>query len=553
MALAGIVVVPARDEEQQIRACMAALGAQTVPRERFEVIVVLDACSDRTGDVARSAASELSLRLSLLDGPGAGAGAARRAGMDMAAERLLAEGIDDGLVACTDADSRPARDWLARQLAHVRAGVQVVAGLIELAPEESERLPLDVLRRRERDAADRLARVRQADPTAAHHHFAGASIGVTAGVYRSVGGLEPVTALEDAAFARRLAQAGIPILRTDDVRVRTSARPSGRASRGLSVDLAVSSWAAERRYQASAYPPKRLRAQKLATSVAVVIPTKECADTVAGVLAGTVGPLRDAGVVEEVLVVDAHSADGTAELARTNGATVIDQDDVLPEYGPALGKGDAMWRALHICRADIVCFLDGDTANPNPLHLQGLIGPLLADPSLQLVKGAFDRPLSTGGTAFPNEGGRVTELMARPLLNLHEPRLAGFAQPLAGEFAGRRELFAAVRFPVGYGVEIAVLIDALRRHGLEALAECHLGERQNRHQPLRALGEMAYAVLAAVEARIGAERSPIGGNYLRPWDDCSIAHVAVTERPPLVTLPAAADFAAERVADHQRR
>jgi hypothetical protein len=397
------------------------------------------------------------------------------------------------------------------------------------------------LRWRERDAAHRLERVRRTDPTAAHHHFAGASIGVTAGVYRAVGGLEPVTALEDAAFAERLAQAGIPVLRTDDVRVRTSARPNGRAARGLAVDLAVSSWAAERRYVASAFPCERLRAEKGTTSVAVVIPTKECADTLAGVLAGTVSPLLEAGVVDEILVVDAQSADGTAEIGRRAGARVIDQDEVLDEYGPALGKGDAMWRALHVCGADIVCFLDGDTGNPDPRHLQGLIGPLLTDPSLQLVKGAFDRPLLVGGVAFPNEGGRVTELMARPLLNLHEPRLAGFGQPLAGEFAGRRQLFESIRFPVGYGVEIAVLIDALHRHGLDALAECHLGERQNRHQPLRALGEMAYAVLAAVERRIGAERSPTGGHYLRPWEECAIAEVAVTERPPLTTLGSATD------------
>ena len=142
--------------------------------------------------------------------------------------------------------------------------------------------------------------------------------------------------------------------------------------------------------------------------------------------------------------------------------------------------------------------------NPDPNHLQGLIGPLLTDPSLQLVKGAFDRPLRTGGVDLPGEGGRVTELMARPLLNLHEPRLAGFAQPLAGEFAGRRQLLESLPFPAGYGIEIAVLIDALRRHGLDALAECHLGERHNRHQPLRALGEMAYAVLSAVEERSSA-------------------------------------------------
>ena len=140
MALASIVVIPARDEEDQIAGCVAALGAQTVPRDQFEVIVVLDACSDRTAGVAAEAASRFSLRLSLLEGPGTGAGAARRTGMDVAAERLLADGLDDGLVACTDADSRPAPDWLARQLAHVRAGARAVAGLIELAPEEAIRL-----------------------------------------------------------------------------------------------------------------------------------------------------------------------------------------------------------------------------------------------------------------------------------------------------------------------------------------------------------------------------------------------------------------------------
>ncbi len=536
MALGSVVVIPARNEQDQIAGCLHALGAQTVPREEFEVILVLDACADRTAEVAEQAARERSVRLSMVDGPGQGAGAARRAGMDLAAELLLTEGRDDGLVACTDADSRPAPDWLARQIAHIGAGARAVAGLIELDPDESGRLPAGVVDRRERDAAERLELVRETDPGAAHHHFAGASIGVTAGVYRAVGGIEPLRALEDAAFAERLAQAGIPVLRAADVRVRTSARADGRAARGLSVDLAVSSWAMRRRYVASAFPPELLLRHKGATSVAVVIPTKECADTLGDILAGTVGPLHDAGVVDDVLVVDAGSADGTSEVGRSSGARVIDQDDELPEYGPALGKGDAMWRAVHATSADIVCFLDGDTANPDPNHLQGLIGPVLADPSLQLVKGAFDRPLLAGGVNLPNEGGRVTEIMARPLLNLHEPRLAGFAQPLAGEFAGRRELLESIPFPVGYGVEIAVLIDALRRHGLDALAECHLGERHNRHQPLRALGEMAYAVLSAMERRVGGDRSAIGGRYLRPWEDFAAVPVAVSERPPLASI-----------------
>ena len=535
MELTSVVVVPARDEEHRIAACVAALGAQTVSGCEFEVVLVLDRCADRTAEVAERSARRFGLRLVLVEGPGVGAGAARRLGMDLAAERLLARGLEQGLIATTDADSRPAPDWLARQLAHVRDGARAIAGLIELDPEEMRLLGSEVLGRRERDAAERLGRVRQADPSAAHHHFAGASIGVTAGTYRAVGGLEPVVALEDATFAERLAAYGIQILRPSDVRVRTSARVGGRAVRGLSVDLAVSTWAARRRYTADAFPPELLRDHKGSSTVGVVIPTKECADTVGDVVARTVEPLREAGVVDDVLVVDAASADGTAQIAREAGARVIEQDEVLADHGPALGKGDAMWRALHATSTDIVCFLDGDTGNPHPHHLQGLIGPLLADPTLQLVKGAFDRPLLAGGVALPNEGGRVTELMARPLLNLHEPRLAGFEQPLAGEFAGRRDLLESVSFPVGYGVEIAVLIDALRRHGLDALAECDLGRRQNRHQPLRVLGEMAYAVLAAVERRIG-ERGALGGHYVRPWEDYAVANVAVAERPPLATL-----------------
>jgi glucosyl-3-phosphoglycerate synthase len=536
VALAGIVVIPARDEEHQIAGCLTALGAQTLAREQFEVIVVLDACADRTAEVAQDTARELGLALSVRDGPGEGAGAARRLGMDLAAERLLDQGLEDGLIASTDADSRPVPDWLERQVAHVHTGVRAIAGAIELDPDAVSRLPQEVLRRRERDAARRLERVRERDPDAAHHHFGGASIGVTAGVYRAVGGLEPVPALEDDAFAQRLAGHGVPVLRAADVRVRTSARANGRTARGLAVDLAVSGWAARRRYVASDFPAERLRRHKGTTSVSVVIPTKECADTLPGVLSETVGSLRQAGVIDEILVVDAASSDGTAALAREAGARVIQQDEVLPEFGPALGKGDAMWRALCVTDADVVCFIDGDTTNPDPNHLQGLIGPLLVDSTLALVKGTFDRPLRTGGVELPNEGGRVTELMARPLLNLHEPRLAGFGQPLAGEFAGRRSLFESIPFPVGYGVEIAVLVDALRACGLDALAECHLGERHNRHQPLRALGEMAYAVLAAVENRIADRPNVIAGQYLRPWEDCTVVQVSVTERPALATL-----------------
>ncbi len=546
MALDAIVVIPARDEEARIPACLRALAAQTI--SSFETIVVLDACADATATVTRRTAEHLGLSVQLISGPGAGSGAARRLGMGLAAERLLDAGMPNGLIACTDADTCPAPDWLERQLAHVRAGASVVAGRVELDPAERRELPDGALRRRERDAVQRLERVRRVDAGAEHHHFAGASLGVTAGVYRSVGGLEPVSALEDAAFAARLAEHGVPVLRAADVEVYTSARRSGRARRGLSVDLEVSMWFERRRYESADFPLDRLTRLKRETSIAVVIPTKECAATIAGVLATTVGPAAQAGLIDEILVIDAESADGTAAIAGATGARVVQEDDVLPEAGPTLGKGDAMWRSLAVTDADIVCFLDGDTADPDPCHLQGLIGPLLLDADLALVKGAFERPFVRGGVEFPHEGGRVTELMARPLLNLHEPRLAGFTQPLAGEFAARRDLLKAIPFPAGYGVEIAVLIDALRRSGLDALAECRLGVRHNRHQPLRALGEMAYAVLAAVERRVGDGRAILGGHFLRPWDDGTVVQVTVQERPPLISMNSATDVTRARSA-----
>lgn len=305
------------------------------------------------------------------------------------------------------------------------------------------------------------------------------------------------------------------------------------------IELQVGAWAERRRFRAEGFVPERLAAHKTA-SVSVIVPTKECADTIERVLTGTIGPLVDEGLVDEVVVIDAASGDGTAELARAHGARVVQQDDVLAEFGPTLGKGDALWRAVRATAGDIVCFLDGDTADADPRHPLGLLGPLLGDPSIELVKGAFDRPLWAAGAELAHEGGRVTELMARPLLNLHEPLLAGFAQPLAGEFAARRPLLEAIPFPVGYGVEIAVLIEALRMRGLEALAECHLGVRRQPHQPLRALGEMAYAVLAAVERRLEHRNGAPDGRYVRPWEDYRLAHVPIAERPPLASLAARA-------------
>jgi glucosyl-3-phosphoglycerate synthase len=202
-----------------------------------------------------------------------------------------------------------------------------------------------------------------------------------------------------------------------------------------------------------------------------------------------------------------------------------------------------MWRALSVARGEIVVFLDADTTDFGPRFVLGLLGPLLCEPDIRFVKGAFLRPLEVAGQVLPGQGGRVTELVARPLLNLYAPYLAGFHQPLAGELCARADLLRALPFPAGYGVEIANLIDAARLVGIDALAQVDLGTRQNRHQSLRDLSAMAYAVMVAAGARLhgaGFPPAPAPGPLAlppQPGDPAiELRQVTVIERPPLDSL-----------------
>jgi glycosyltransferase involved in cell wall biosynthesis len=534
--LRAIVVIPARDEAEHIERCLRALDAQRgLPAAvTFEVILVLDRCTDATETVARATATAAGLTLQIEHSPGAGVGAARRHGMDLACDRLSAI-TPDGLIACTDADSTVAPDWLAAQLALVDAGADAIGGRIELDRTDTA-LPTAALLRRERRAGVRLTAVLADDPSAEHHFFSGASLGVTARAYRAVGGIDPMAALEDEGFGRRLTAGGWRIVRSNAVTVRTSARTRGRAPRGLARDLQLGDWLARRRYDGRVFTAQRLLEAKGDTTISVIVPARDCAATVGGVLRTTVMPFIDMGLIDDVLVVDGRSTDATLARATAAGARAVAQDDLLPEHGPAQGKGDAMWRGLHATTGDVVAFLDADTEDPDPRHLLGLLGPLLEEPDIHLVKGAFARPFRDGETVRDAEGGRVTELMARPLLNLHVPDLAGFEQPLAGETAARRTLLEALPFPVGYGIEIALLIDALRHVGLDGLAEAQLGTRQNRHQSLRDLGAMAFAVLCAVQARIAPAGDAVPAGLVQPWDGGAVRDVPVLERPPLRQL-----------------
>lgn len=242
-------------------------------------------------------------------------------------------------------------------------------------------------------------------------------------------------------------------------------------------------WLGTHRYRSSDFSIQSLAiaVKSRNLKITVIIPAKEVADTIAGVLQDTVKPFVAAGIVSSVVAIDANSKDNTRLVAAAHGATVIQRATIAPELGPSLGKGDALWRALQVTDGEIVAFLDGDTLDPHPAHLLGIIGPLIMEKEIAMVRGCFDRPFKQpNGEVRPNEAGRVNELTARPLLNIHFPQLAGFRQPLAGEFAARRSLLQILKFPVGYGIEIGTLIDTYRLVGLDGMAEVDLGTRQSK-------------------------------------------------------------------------
>jgi glycosyltransferase involved in cell wall biosynthesis len=532
----AIVVVPARDEEARIGRCLEALAGQVeIDPGAYEVIVVLDACEDGTAAAVDASRGYLAdgPTVHTIAGPGRGAGAARAAGMEVGCARLESLGRLDGLLASTDADSRVAPDWIARQLEAIATGAEAIGGEVLLDPDEAAALPDGVLARREADLAVRIGEAAARGP-AEHAHFSGASLGVTPRAYRRAGGMSWPAALEDQELEDRLAAAGVAIHRLRPVSVVTAARTEGRAERGLARDLELARWLGERRHDGADFSLDRLLEAK-ATTVAAILPARECATTIGPILDAIV-PLRGAGLLDELLVVDADSPDGTAAVAREHGARVVSEAALRPDLGPCRGKGDAMWRAAAATDSELLVFLDADTADFDPNFLIGLLGPSLHDPALALVKGAFRRPFALGGAVHDGEGGRVTELVARPLLNLHFPLLAGFAQPLAGEVAIRRDLFERLSVPVGYGVEIAMLIDACGLTGLDGLAEVDLGARQNRHQSLRALSAMAGEVMVAVERRTAAAPRPAFPAF-RPRPEGTAApelwRLRCEERPPL--------------------
>ena len=293
-----------------------------------------------------------------------------------------------------------------------------------------------------------------------------------------------------------------------------------------------------RTFTAAEFPPERLLAAKKGRQVAVCLPARNEEGTVGRIVEGVRRELvEEFQVVDELVVIDDGSTDGTADSASAAGAKVIDAASVLPEYGTEHGKGQAMWRAVHVTHSDVVVFLDADVEDFDPCFVRGLIGPLLTRDDVTAVKGFYDRPFH----GRPGEGGRVTELMARPLISVFFPHLSGLHQPLAGEFAARREVLEAVPFVGGYGVDLGLLIDVTERFGRNGLVQCDLGERVHRNRPLPELSVQALAILQVVlqRARVTEEDAAAFGwtvQLLRPGAEPSA--VTFAERPPLAEVPA---------------
>lgn len=266
--------------------------------------------------------------------------------------------------------------------------------------------------------------------------------------------------------------------------------------------------------------------------VSLVVPARNEAGTVGDVVTRVREALVETvALVDEIVVIDSDSTDATARVAADAGASVFASAAIRPDLGSHPGKGEAMWKSLFVTRGDLIVFMDADLVEWDTHFVPGLLGPLLTSDA-SLVKGFYERPGETG----PLDGGRVTELVARPLIALEWPQLAGLVQPLAGEWAVRRSLFASLPVPTGYAVELAALIDTLSLLGVDAIAQVDLGRRGHRHQDLLDLGVMASQIVAAASRRldrfcgdsVALRQFQRSGEVIEPVE----RDVLAVERPP---------------------
>ena len=332
----------------------------------------------------------------------------------------------------------------------------------------------------------------------------------------------------------------------------TLAHADAFVERSRSLPVVVDKWFAENTFHAHEFADiRKLVALKERhnVSISVGLPALNEEKTIATVIRRVKSALMDrVPLIDQMVLIDSNSEDRTVEIAEGLGVPVFRHPEILPETGTHRGKGEALWKSLHVLDGDIVAWIDTDISNIQPRFVYGLLGPLLREPQLQYVKGFYQRPIRQGDLLQAEGGGRVTELMARPLINLFFPELSGMIQPLSGEYAGRRQLLEQMPFFTGYAVEIGLLIDILDRVGLPGMGQVDLERRIHRNQPLPNLSQMSYVILQGAIRKL-EERHRIelltevgrGMKLINTGKDhfnLEVREIGDEIRPPIASVPA---------------
>jgi nucleotide-binding universal stress UspA family protein len=334
-------------------------------------------------------------------------------------------------------------------------------------------------------------------------------------------------------------------------RAETLAAADRAAEEARAVPVRVERWFGESNFHHGEFADLRRLVQlkeKQGVTVSLVLPTLNEEETIGPIVRRAMREMMGrVPLIDEILVIDSLSSDQTRRIAESEGARVVQHPEVLERYGSFTGKGEALWKSVHETTGDIIVWADTDVRNWHPRMVYGTLGPLLHEPRLQYVKGYYQRPIVEAGVLKEGGGGRVTELVARPLINLFFPELSGMIQPLSGEYAGRRALLEAIPFFTGYAVEIGHLIDAAERVGIEGLGQVDLERRVHRNQELEGLSRMSFVILQAVMKRLEERRkarlfAELGSTMKLPRSgrgrlSLEVIELADQERPPMIRIP----------------
>ena len=334
-------------------------------------------------------------------------------------------------------------------------------------------------------------------------------------------------------------------------RAETLAAADRAAEEARAVPTRVDRWFGESNFHHGEFGDLRRLVQlkeKQGVTISLVLPTLDEEETIGPIVRRAIREMMGrVPLLDEILVIDSASTDRTREIAEAEGARVVQHPDVLSRYGSFRGKGEALWKSLYETAGDIIVWADTDVRNWHPRLVYGTLGPLLHEPRLQYVKGYYQRPIVEDGVLREGGGGRVTELVARPLINLFYPELSGFIQPLAGEYAGRRSILEQIPFFTGYAVEIGHLIDIAEKAGIEGLGQVDLERRVHRNQELEGLSRMSFVILQAVMKRLEERRkarlfAELGSTMKLPRSgrgrlSLEVIELADLERPPMIRIP----------------